>query len=119
MDWLWTLFEPVVLKEFERAGRPEPSEEEVYDAFVRLVGRVTVTVLVQEPHRGSVRFKGLERVEAAQSLELLRDPEGYLRDRFGGGKFKLNFHDGWHFIATQNFKPDGEPRWRDLPEVEY
>ncbi|SRR5690554_4575270 len=118
MEWLWTLFEPFVRKQFERRGH-DPSDEELNKAFVELVGRVTVTILVQEPWRGSVRFKKLDRMHAGECLDLLGSPTDYLHARFGGGKFKLNFHDGWNFIATQNFKPDGEPHWRLLPEADF
>ncbi len=51
-------------------------------------------------------------------MDLFRDPEGYLFERFGGGKYKLNFHEGWNFVATQNFKPEGEPKWTDLPGMD-
>lgn len=119
MDWLWLLFEPYIRKDLERKGIESPSESTLHDAFTRLVGTATVTVLVQEPWRGSVRFKGLDRMQAVEAMDLLNDPESYLSERFGGGKYKLNFHEGWNFVATQNFKPEGEPRWKDLPGIDF
>lgn len=119
MDWLWILFEPYVRKQFERDGVDSPSEAALYDAFLRLVADCTVTILVQEPWRGSVRFKGLDRLSASDAFDLLQDPEAYLFERFGGGKFKLNFHEGWNFVATQNFKPEGDPAWKELPEIDF
>lgn len=119
MEWLWPLFEPYLRKTFERTGDTDPSDAELHDAFVRLVGEATVTILVQEPWRGSVRFKGLDRMRAADAFDLLNDPEAYLFRRFGGGKFKLNFHEGWNFVATQNFKPEGDPAWKELPEIDF
>ena len=119
MEWLWPLFEPYIRKGFERRGVETPSEAELHDAFVRLLGGVTVTILVQEPWRGSVRFKGLDRIEAAEAFDLLNDPQTYLFDRFGGGKYKLNFHEGWNFVATHNFKPEGTPLWKDHPGIDF
>lgn len=119
MEWLWTLFEPYVRKQFERGGTEAPSDAALHEAFTRLVGECTVTILVQEPWRGSVRFKGLDRLPAVEAFDLLHDPEAYLFERFGGGKFKLNFHAGWNFVATQNFKPEGDPAWKHLPEIEF
>lgn len=86
--------------------------------FIDLLSQSTVTVLVQEPWRGSVRFKRLAVLEAPEMFDLLNRPEEYLRTRYGGGKFKLNFHHGMHFVATRNFKPDGQPLWGDLPAIE-
>ncbi|NNF04812.1 MAG: hypothetical protein HKN17_10130 [Rhodothermales bacterium] len=88
------------------------------ELFLDVLADSTVTVLVQEPWRGSVRFKTLDRRRVADWLELIRDPEAVLKERWGGGKYKLNFHQGWQFIATRNFKPDGEPLWPDVPEFE-
>ena len=118
MEWLWPLFEPYVRKSFERRGIDAPDMSDLDAAFMRLLGSATVTILVQEPWRGSVRFKGLDRLPAAECMDLFRDPEGYLFERFGGGKYKLNFHEGWNFVATQNFKPEGEPKWTDLPGMD-
>ena len=36
---------------------------------------------------------------------------GWIGERYGGGKFKVNLHHGLHFVNTKNFKPAGEPRW--------
>ena len=119
MEWLWPLFEPYVRKKFERQGIEDPNETDLHDAFLQLLGSVTITILVQEPWRGSVRFKGLDRLSAVDGMALFKDPEGYLFGRFGGGKYKINFHEGWNFVATRNFKPKGEPHWVDLPDMDY
>lgn len=119
MDWVWDLYEEYVRKTFERAGNEAPTEEALEARFIEILSRSTVTVLVQEPWKNSVRFKGLARFDAVDAFDLFEDPKGFLRERYGGGKFKLNFHDGWHFVATQNFKPDGSPDWKEMPEVSF
>ena len=44
-------------------------------------------------------------------------PEAFIRERFGGGKFKVNLHHGMNFVNTKNFKPQGPPRWEAVPEL--
>ncbi|MFQ5568838.1 MAG: hypothetical protein ACE5G0_04135 [Rhodothermales bacterium] len=119
MDWIWTLYKPYVEKQVARLGNMNPSDEELEEAFLKLLSESTVTVLVQEPWQNSVRFKGLARHHVIDRLDLVHDPMTYLVEHYGGGKFKLNFHRGWHFVATQNFKPQGEPKWMKLPEIDY
>jgi hypothetical protein len=29
----------------------------------------------------------------------------------------MNLHHGLHFVSTRNFKPEGEPRWGQAPEL--
>jgi hypothetical protein len=118
VEWVWGLFKDYVGKQLAREGKTTPTDDEVRDAFLRILSETTVTVLVQEPWQNSVRFKTLARHRSGDVTPLLEDPMRYLHEHFGGGKFKLNFHQGWNFVATQNFKPDGEPRWKDLPEID-
>lgn len=118
MEWVWELYKKFVHKQLAQAGNETPSDDDVQEAFLRTLGESTVTVLVQEPWQHSVRFKALARYQPGEIADLLHDPTKYLFETFGGGKFKLNFHQGWNFVATQNFKPEGEPRWKDLPEIE-
>jgi len=119
MDWVWAIYKKYILKQLALAGNASPTDEEQQAAFVESLRTSSVTVLVQEPWQNSVRFKGLARYEARECFDLLEDPMGFLGARFGGGKFKLNFHRGWHFVATHNFKPEGAPKWRDLPEIDF
>ena len=119
MEWVWTVYKPYIIKQLRGSNGDEPAEAILQTAFLAALTESTVTVLVQEPWQNSVRFKGLARYQGAAMLDLLNDPMHYLFEHFGGGKFKLNFHRGWHFIGTHNFKPQGEPKWRDLPGIEF
>ena len=86
--------------------------------MARLWPDLSCTILVQEPWQSTIRFKRLLRLSGDAMRPFLAAPEGHIRDRFGGGKFKVNFHHGMHFVSTKNFKPEGLPRWQDLPEGE-
>ena len=119
MTWVWKLYEKHIRKTLANAGNGAPTEEELESAFLRSMSRSTVTILVQVPIPNSVRFKGLARGSVATMTDLLNDPMRYLYEHYGGGKFKLNFHEGWHFVSTRNFKPEGIPRWRDMPEIDF
>ncbi len=119
MDWMWPVFKEYVEKELEHEGVSNPTEDQKEAKFFETIATCGVTILVQEPWQGSVRFKTLARFKAADATELYSDPMKWLLDHFGGGKFKLNFHKGWHFVATQNFKPEGEAKWNDLPDLAF
>ena len=119
MDWVWVLYRTYIVKQLIRGGAATPTDAQLESAFLKALSESSVTILVQEPFQGSVRFKGLARGSILSMRDLIRDPMEYLRSRYGGGKFKLNFHQGWHFVATQNFKPEGDPLWKDLPGIEF
>lgn len=119
MDWIWDIYKDYVRKSLRRLKNYEPSEAQLQQAFIDIMSESTVSVLVQEPWQTGVRFKGLTKYTAADMMPLLANPDSFLLENFGGGKFKLNFHQGMNFIGTKNFKPEGEAKWRDMPDIGY
>ena len=119
MDWVWMLYRKYIIKGLAACGQTQPTDAELEAAFLKALAASYVTVLVQEPWMNSVRFKGLVHGPVPEMMDLLHDPMNWLAQQYGGGKFKLNFHEGWNFVATQNFKPQGEPKWENLPAIDY
>lgn len=119
MDWIWEIYKDYVLKHLRRLKIDEPTHEQIQQAFIEIMSESTITVLVQEPWQTGVRFKGLAKYPLPETMELVHQPEAYLVEHFGGGKFKLNFHQGLNFIGTKNFKPEGEQKWQHLPDIGY
>jgi hypothetical protein len=119
MDWVWELYKDYIKKYLRRMRIYEPDESQLQETFIKVLSESTITILVQEPWQNAVRFKGLKRDDVSKMMPLIQDPMPYLLENFGGGKFKINFHQGLNFIATINFKPDGEPRWTDLPSIPF
>jgi hypothetical protein len=119
MEWVQKLYDPYIRRTFKWEQRPEVSAAEMQARFEQVFMESIVTILVQEPWHDTVRFKGLARHYADEIGALVVDPMTYLATHYGGGKFKLNFHHGWNFVATINFKPQGVPKWEELPGIEY
>jgi hypothetical protein len=115
--WAWDLIEPYLRKNLANRGVERPTKRDLLEEFGRVWPAFTATILVQEPWMGTIRFKRLARLGATGMGPFLADPAKYIGERFGGGKFKLNLHHGMHFVSTRNFKPDGPPLWKDLPEL--
>lgn len=119
MEWVRKLYEPYVQRTFKWEKQENMALADLQVRFEQVFSESLITVLVQEPWNGSVRFKGLEHCYADESGDLIADPMGYLANNYGGGKYKLNFHHGWNFVATINFKPEGVPKWETLPGIDY
>ena len=119
MDWLWELYKDYIKKYLRRMRIYEPKDEQLQETFIKVLRESTLTILVQEPWQNAVRFKGLHRDDVSKMMPLIHDPTSYLLERYGGGKFKINFHQGMNFIATINFKPEGDPKWLDMPSIPF
>lgn len=116
MEWVYQLHLEFLQKEYKRPDTP--AEEELQQAFEKALEKGSLKIMVQEPWMGTIRFKTLAKhpMSSPEAKKLYENPMAYLCERFGGGKFKVNFYQGMHFVATKNFKPQGEPLWPDLPE---
>jgi hypothetical protein len=115
--WCWDLVEPYLRRQLLNRGVPHPTRRQLLEEFAAVWPEFTATIGVQAPHAGTIRFKWLSRLSGDAMEPFLADPEGWIRARFGGGKFKMNLHHGLHFVNTRNFKPEGEPRWDGAPEL--
>ncbi|MDP3768731.1 MAG: hypothetical protein Q8S13_12010 [Dehalococcoidia bacterium] len=115
--WCWDLIEPYLKRNLLNRGVERPSRKEILAEFVRVWPEFTATIGVQEPFAGTIRFKWLARIPSSELAPFLEEPEGWIAGRWGGGKFKMNLHHGMHFVSTKNFKPSGDPRWKDAPEL--
>jgi len=119
MDWVFNLFSEYLENDFKkRLGIPKPTVDQLWDAFKVMFPATSARLLVQEPVGNTVRFKPLAFYYADEMGPLIEDAMGYIKQNFGGGKFKINFYQGMQFIATINFKPEGPEIWRDLPELD-
>ena len=115
--WCWDLVEPYLRRNLLNRGVDRPSRKQVLEEFARVWPEFTATIGVQEPWAGTIRFKWLVRLDSEAMTPFLESPEGWIAERYGGGKFKMNLHHGMHFVNTRNFKPESEPRWKDAPEL--
>jgi hypothetical protein len=115
--WAWVLLEDYAERSLGTRGVTATTPRDMLEAVARLWPDLSCTILVQAPWMGTIRFKRLLRLRGEEMRPFLDAPEAFIRERFGGGKFKVNFHHGLHFVNTKNFKPEGPPRWEAVPEL--
>jgi hypothetical protein len=115
--WCWDLVEPYLRRNLLNRGVERPTRKQVLEEFVRVWPQFTATIGVQEPHAGTIRFKWLARIDSSELAPFLDDPVQWIGERYGGGKYKMNLHHGLHWVNTKNFRPEGEPRWKDVPAI--
>ncbi len=112
MDWLW----PIYLEHIGRILPPGGSEQHT---FMQSLVESTATLFAMEPIGDTIRFKGLGRWPLPEVPDLLADPNAFIANRYGGGKYKVNFHHVDTFVGTHNFRTWGDELWRDAKEVVF
>ena len=116
MDWLWPMYKEHIFRVLCLAKDADPDQAVLQERYLLSLSASTATLYVMEPVGDTIRFMGLGRWPLPEAAGLLSDPNGFIADNFGGGKFKVNFHDGLTFVGTHNFRTYGEERWREMEE---
>jgi len=116
MDWLWPIYQEHIGRTCTRIGL-DPESLQVGELFMATLGESTATLFVMEPVGDTIKFMGLGRWALAEVPQLLADPNAFISDNFGGGKYKVNFHHQRHFVGTHNFRTYGTELWRDMEEI--
>jgi hypothetical protein len=116
-QWCWDLVTSYLTKRLQARGIERPTRKQLLEELAVVWPEFTATIGVQEPWQGTIRFKWLARLPSTAMADFLEDPAAWISRHYGGGKFKMNLHHGLHFVNTKNFRPDGPPRWTDVPEL--
>ena len=116
MDWLWPIYEEYVQRLLETGAA---GTSDVKDIFLSTLANSTATLYVMEPIGDTIRFRGLGKWTLPEVPDLLADPNKFIADLCGGGKFKINFHHDHSFVGTHNFRTWGEETWRTMEELYF
>ena len=73
---------------------------EVKEIFLSTLANSTATLYVMEPIGDTIRFRGLGKWVLPEVPDLLADPNEFIANLCGGGKFKINFHHDFSFGVT-------------------
>jgi hypothetical protein len=115
--WVWKLFTgdayPYITRTIKHRTGLAPTETELREQFTEVYTHSTVKIMVMELVGAILEFQDLavHPYGSAEFSALMADPIGSLSRTYGGGKFKLSFYYGDQFVATQNFKVAGLPKW--------
>ena len=101
----------------KRTALEAETDAQMGQRFFAILAQSSATLYAMEPAGDSIRFKGLGKWSLGSVPDLLADPNAFLADRFGGGKYKVNFHHRDSFVGTHNFRTFGDERWRTMPDV--
>ena len=115
MDWLWPIYQEYVTRLAE-SGQVQSSD--LGNAFLEILANSIATLYVMEPIGDTIRFRAMGQWPIPDVPGLLADPNAFIADRYGGGKYKINFHHAQSFVCTHNFRTYGEERWREMQEIE-
>ncbi len=108
----WDLYKEHIKKFSHAAVKGMPSQDEMKETFRKLLPESKIKILAQEKVGMGVVFHHLDTCPAPQIAEV-EDVKGFLAEKYGGGKFKLNLYHGINFLSTKNFTTEGPPRWKE------
>ena len=112
--WIKNAFRDYYKPKLRRKLKCVPTISEMDQRFEEIYNQTNSILLVGVNEGVSIQFYEIARFTKEEVDGFRNCPEKYLFDRFGGGWFKLNFYQGPTFIVCVNFKPKGQPKWKNL-----
>lgn len=115
IQWVKDAFRDYYKPRLRRELKRVPTQEECDQRFGQIYEKLRLTLLVGIRQGVSIQFYEIAQFTLDEFNTFRDRTEAYLRERFGGGNFKLNFYEGDSFIVTVNFKiKDADPKWESL-----
>ncbi len=112
--WVKKAFRDYYKPKLRRELKRDPTPEEMDSRFEEIYANVNCVLLVGIYEGVVISFHEIAQFTLEEFKQFRDRPEEYLKERFGGGNYKLNFFEGPSFIVCVNFKPKGEPKWEHL-----
>ncbi len=115
LQWVKDAFRDYYKPRLKRDLKRMPTQEELDQRFDEIYQQLRLTLLVGVFEGVGIQFYEIAQFTLEEFNTFRFETEDYLKNRFGGGNFKLNFYEGDSFVVTVNFKIKGaEEKWGHL-----
>jgi hypothetical protein len=116
--WIWEMFREYVRKITRTASTGAMPEEEMRGRYGRMHRDFEIKIMVSDKVGMIVQFLDLDMYRFGD-FEKLQEPDaflGFLSNKYGQGKYKVNLYHNGTFVATKNFKIEEEipEKWREI-----
>lgn len=115
--WMWDMFQEYVRKITRTASTGAMPEEEMQERYRAMHRELEIKIMVSDKVGTIIQFLdlGMYRFHDFEGLTGEAAFLGFLSEKYGQGKFKINLYHNGTFIATKNFKiEEGPEKWRGL-----
>ncbi len=115
IQWIKDAFRDYYKPRLRKQLKRDASQEELDQRFFEIYEKLRLTLLVGINQGVGIQFYEIAQFTLEEFNEFRFTTEDYLKDRFGGGNFKLNFYEIDSFVVTVNFKIyDVDSKWEHL-----
>ena len=110
------MFQEYVRKITRTASKGAMPLEEMQNRFRTMFREFEIKIMVSDKVGMIVQFLDLDTYPYSDFEKIIQEAEflGFLKEKYGQGKFKVNLYHEGTFISTKNFKiEEGPEKWRD------
>ena len=111
------MFREYVRKITRTASTGAMPEEKMQERYRTMYREFEIKIMVSDKVGMIVQFLDLDMYRFSDFEDLTEEAAllGFLSEKYGQGKFKINLYHNGTFIATKNFKiEEGPEKWREL-----
>jgi hypothetical protein len=113
--WFFNLLEDHLKRRARHKHGREYTREHMDEDLMKILPTTNLKLFVLLPSGMGMEFKLIGKYKTPDLIHI-EDPNPYLEEKYGGGKFKMNIYHEGTFAGTENYKTHGDPKWVEIPD---
>jgi hypothetical protein len=113
--WFFNLLEDYLKRRARQKHGFEYTREHMDEDLMQILPSTNLKFYVLLPSGMGMEFKLIGKYETPELIHI-EDPNPYIQEKYGGGKFKVNIYHKGTFAGTENYKTHGDPKWVEIPD---
>lgn len=113
--WFFNLLEDYLKRRARQKYGTDYTRNHMDEDLMKFLADTNLKFFALVPSGMGMEFKLIGRYETPELIHL-EDPTPFIKETYGGGKFKVNIHHRGTFAGTQNYKTHGNPAWVEIKD---
>ncbi len=113
--WFFNLLEDYLKRRCRQKLGPDYTKEDMHNDMMTFLHETNLKFFALVPAGMGMEFKLIGKYLTTDLVEL-EDPNPYIEEKYGGGKFKVNIYHNGTFAGTENYKTHGDPKWVEIDD---
>ena len=113
--WFFNLLEDYLKRRARQKHGMEYTRDHMDEDMMQFLPETNLKFFVLLPSGMGMEFKLVGKFKTPELIEL-EDPQPFIEETYGGGKFKVNIYHNGTFAGTENYKTHGDPKWVEIED---
>ncbi|UCD11023.1 MAG: hypothetical protein JSU88_10180 [Nitrospinaceae bacterium] len=113
--WFFNLLEDYLKRRARQKHGFDYTRDQMDEDMMQFLPETNLKFFVLLPSGMGMEFKLVGKYQTPELIHI-EDPQPFIQEKYGGGKFKVNIYHKGTFAGTENYKTHGDPKWVEIED---